>query len=120
MCTACEKEFLRYQEMQAYYDESCQLSVATADSVASFTDKVKAFVAQYPAAQEDPLYSKIRENVQQCWVSITMTIDANTEWDGVTYYDFDGNLIIPTDGDILTGNANEAASRNICIFQYNH
>ena len=90
LCTACEKEVLRYQEMQAYYDESCQLSVATADSVASFTDKVKTFVAQYPAAQEDPLYSKIRENVQQCWLNLTIVV--NTEWDGVTLKSATNNL----------------------------
>ena len=110
LCTSCEKEVTRYAEMQAYYTESCQLPVATADSVSRFAHKVSDFVTLYPAAQEDPLYPQIQENIQKSW--FRLKIEVNTEWDGETYFDLDGNLLIPTEGEMPEGDANQAASRS--------
>ena len=110
LLTSCEKEVTTYPELQAFYQESCQLPVATADSVSRFAHKVDQFVGTYPAALGDPLYPQIQENIQKSWFRIK--IDINTEWDGETYFDLDGNLLIPTEGEKPEGDASEAASRS--------
>ena len=83
---SCEKEVVRYQEMVEYHAESMNLPAATADSVTSFAQKVQLFVSQHPAAAEDPLYPKIQQNTEQCWLRIKMT--ANPDWDGENDVEF--------------------------------
>ena len=66
--------------MQAYYAESCNLGVATTDSVQRFTQKFDAFVAQHTDAADDPLYDRICDNIQSAWLRLNIAI--NDEWDG--------------------------------------
>ena len=82
LCLACSKETSRssYPEMQAYYAESCHLGVAVADSVARFSQKVDAFVTQHTDAQQDPLYTRIQQNIQTACTRLGIYI--NDEWDG--------------------------------------
>jgi len=84
--TSCEKEVQRYDEMRLYHGESLTLHQVSADSVVRFSDKVKAFVARYPAAAEDPLYPEIRANIRAALVTFTITVD--DEWDGETYISY--------------------------------
>lgn len=77
--TSCEKEYMRYAEMQAYYDESCHLFMASTDSVTRFSDKVEAFVGTHPDAKEDVLYPQIQKNIEQYNLGLTITF--NDDWD---------------------------------------
>ncbi|MBR2113436.1 MAG: hypothetical protein IJ929_02050 [Prevotella sp.] len=72
--------------MQAYYAESCNLSVATTDSIRHFSQKVNAFVTSHSDAVEDPLYPKIKENIRAVSFRLIITID--DEWDGEYYMNF--------------------------------
>lgn len=85
---ACSKEtsISCYPEMQAYYAESCNLSVATTDSIRHFSQKVNAFVTSHSDAVEDPLYPKIKENIRAVSFRLIITID--DEWDGEYYMNF--------------------------------
>ena len=67
---SCEKEVLRYAEMEQYYEESIGLAQTSPDSISSFSRKVDAFVTLYPAAKEDPLYPEIKANIRQAWLNI--------------------------------------------------
>jgi hypothetical protein len=84
--TSCEKEVQRYDEMRLYHGESLTLHQVQADSVVRFSDKVKAFVARYPAAAEDPLYPEIRANIRAALVTFTITVD--DEWDGEIHLEY--------------------------------
>ena len=64
--------------MQAYYAESCNLGVATTDSVQHFTQKVNTFVTQHTDASADPLYPRIQENIRSASFRLNITID--DEW----------------------------------------
>ena len=77
---ACSKDtsVSHYPEMQAYYAESCNLGVATTDSVQHFTQKVNTFVTQHTDASADPLYPKIVGNIQSACFRLNITID--DEW----------------------------------------
>ena len=85
---ACSKEtsISSYPEMQAYYVESCNLGVATTDSIRHFSQKVNAFVTSHADAVEDPLYPKIKENIRAVSFRLSITIDE--EWDGEYYMNF--------------------------------
>ena len=88
LCFACSKEtsVSSYPEMQAYYVESCNLGVATTDSIRHFSQKVNAFVTSHADAVEDPLYPKIKENIRT--VSLRITINVGDEWEGEYYTTF--------------------------------
>ena len=83
---SCEKEVVRYEEMAQYHQESLSLPSVATDSVSRFSQKVTAFVAQHPAAAEDPLYPEIQQNIRQALLRITITID--DEWDGEIHRNF--------------------------------
>ena len=80
VCFSCSEEtsVSQYPEMQAYYDESCNLGVATTDSVQHFTQKVNTFVTQHTDAANDPLYPQIVGNIQSACFRLNITID--DEW----------------------------------------
>ena len=63
--SSCDQEEPRYAEMVEYHAESCHLPSASVDSIGRFSGKVKAFVAQHPAAKKDPLYPEIVQNIRQ-------------------------------------------------------
>lgn len=81
LCLACSKETSRmsYPEMQAYYAESCNLGVAASDSIARFRQKVDTFVTQHADAKDDPLYSRIVDNIKSAWVRLNMNL--GDDWD---------------------------------------
>lgn len=80
MCLACSKEtsVSSYPEMQAYYVESCHLSVAATDSVQRFMQKVDTFVTRHTDAKQDPLYPRIQENIRSASFRLNITVD--DEW----------------------------------------
>ena len=84
LCLACSKETSvsqpQYPEMQAYYVESCHLSVAATDSVQRFMQKVETFVTHHTDAKQDPLYPRIQENIRSA--SFRLNINVDDEWDG--------------------------------------
>ena len=86
LTASCQKEQTRYPEIQAYHAESQNLRVATADSVALFSQKVKTFVVHHPDATQDPLYPVIQQNIRQNLLRLHITI--NGEWDGETTIEF--------------------------------
>ena len=86
LTASCEKEVTRYPEIQAYHAESQNLRVATADSVALFSQKVKTFVVHHPDATQDPLYPVIQQNIRQNLLRLSITI--NDEWDDDIYQQF--------------------------------
>ena len=77
---------MRYEEMRQYHQESLTLQQVSTDSVTRFSSKVTTFVVAHPAAQEDPLYPEIQQNIHQATLRITITID--DEWDGVEHINF--------------------------------
>lgn len=83
---SCSKEVMRYAEIRQYHAESLTLHAVTTDSVTRFSEKVNFFVAQHPAAKEDPLYPEIQQNISQSLLRITLTI--NDEWAGKEYINF--------------------------------
>ena len=82
LCLACSKETSvsqpQYPEMQAYYVESCHLSVAATDSVQRFMQKVDTFVTRHSDAKQDPLYPRIQENIRSA--SFRLNINVDDEW----------------------------------------
>ena len=86
LTASCQKEQTRYPEIQAYHAESQNLRVATADSVAHFSQKVKTFVVHHPDATQDPLYPVIQQNIRQNLLRLHITI--NSDWDGETNISF--------------------------------
>ena len=86
LSASCQKEQTRYPEIQVYHAESLNLRVATADSVALFSQKVKTFVVHHPDATQDPLYPVIQQNIRQNLLRLHITI--NDEWDGETTIEF--------------------------------
>ena len=86
LTASCEKELTRYPEIQAYHQESLNLTVASADSVGKFSTKVRTFVAHHPDAAQDPLYPAIEQNIRQNLLRLSITID--DEWDGETTIEF--------------------------------
>ena len=82
LCPACSKETsisqYQYPEMQAYYAESCHLSVAATDSVQRFMQKVDTFVTHHTDAKQDPLYPRIQENIRSA--SFRLNINVDDEW----------------------------------------
>jgi hypothetical protein len=80
LCLACSKEtsISQYPEMQAYYVESCHLSVAATDSVPRFMQKVDTFVTRHSDAKQDPLYPRIQENIRSA--SFRLNINVDDEW----------------------------------------
>ena len=86
LTASCQKEQTRYPEIQVYHAESLNLRVATADSVALFSQKVKTFVVHHPDATQDPLYPVIQQNIRQNLLRLHITI--NGEWDGETTIEF--------------------------------
>ena len=80
--------------MQAYYQESCALPQCTLDSVRCFSQKVNTFVTAHPAAQDDPVYPKIQDNIRTASLRLTITI--RDEWDGETYINYrtEGDSIV--------------------------
>lgn len=83
---SCEKELTHYPEIVAYHAESKTLDVATSDSIGKFNVKVKTFVAQHPAATQDPLYPEIQKNIKANLLRLSITI--HDEWDGETTIEF--------------------------------
>ena len=79
LAVSCEKDLVRYEEMVQLHQESCGLPAVTADSVVRFTDKVDAFVTLHPAAQEDPLYPAIRQNIRAA--SLRLKLYVEEEWE---------------------------------------
>lgn len=76
--SSCEKDLMRYEEMRQYHQESLTLQQVTTDSVTRFSSKVSTFVASHPAAQEDPLYPEIQENIRLATLRIAVILDE--EW----------------------------------------
>ena len=66
--------------MQGYFDESQGLSGASSDSISRFSQKVETFTTRISAAKNDPLYTRIQENIKL--VSLNITITINDEWAG--------------------------------------
>ena len=88
LCFACSKKtsVSQYPEMQGYFAESCNLGVATTDSVQRFTQKFDAFVAQHTDAADDPLYARICDNIQNACARLNITV--NDDWDGENHLNF--------------------------------
>lgn len=82
---SCEKEVLRYDELSQFHTESLQLASVPADSVNRFAQKVAAFVAAHPDAEDDPLYPAIQQIIQQ---NLRIRIIIDDEWDGEIHVNF--------------------------------
>lgn len=112
IATSCEKEVERYEEMESFHAESLTLPDVSLDSVARFTEKVNAFVRRIPAAHEDPLFPSICANIRKSLLRFNIYVDDS--WDGIMYFDFNGNPIepstlnIPIPDDAPEGDAGEA------------
>lgn len=73
--------------MKDYFEESQGLSQASTDSVARFSTKVNEFTTRIPEAKNDPLYTRIQENIRMATLRITIKIE--DEWAGEKVISFD-------------------------------
>ena len=94
---SCTEESESISTLQQYHLESLALGQVSADSVARFQQKVAAYIAQNPAAADDPVCEAIRQNIRQNF--IRLKIELNPEWDGIDTYDFDGRPISDSPSD---------------------
>lgn len=85
----CEKVILNedFSEMRGFYAESCSLSTVSLDSVKSFKRKVDAYTAIFPASKETSLYPKIKENIRNA--SLRITLECDSTWDEPITINFD-------------------------------
>ncbi len=74
--------------MKDYFEESQGLSQASTDSVARFSKKVNEFTTRIPEAKNDPLYTRIQENIRLATLRITIKIE--DEWAGEKVINFNG------------------------------
>ncbi len=84
MVIGCEKDIASY--MENYYTDSMGLQDVSLDSVNVFSTKVENYVIKFPEEKANPLYPKIRNNIINA--SIRITIECDTTWDGETHINF--------------------------------
>lgn len=73
LITSCEKEITppAYQsQLQRYHTESLALQQVTADSVHRFQMKVESLAVTYPEVTSEELYTKIRQNIYDAYLTI--------------------------------------------------
>ena len=73
LITSCEKEITppAYQsQLLSYHTESLALRQVTADSVHRFQMKVESLAVTYPEVTSEELYTKIRQNIYDAYLTI--------------------------------------------------
>lgn len=73
--------------LEDYFYESQGLKQASNDSIRCFSEKVKTFANCTPSAKNDPLYTRIQENIRLATLRITIKIE--DEWAGEKVISFD-------------------------------
>ncbi len=77
----CESyEYPQNEVLKGYFEESKGLSHASTDSISRFSAKVNEFTTRIPEAKNDPLYTRIQENIRLATLRITIKIE--DEWAG--------------------------------------
>ena len=77
--TSCEHlEDPSHSILEDYFYESQGLKQASNDSIQCFSEKVKTFANCTPSAKNDPLYTRIQENIRLATLRITIKIE--DEW----------------------------------------
>ena len=86
--TSCEHlEDPSHSILEDYFYESQGLKQASNDSIRCFSEKVKTFANCTPSAKNDPLYTRIQENIRLATLRITIKIE--DEWAGEKVISFD-------------------------------
>ena len=73
--------------LKGYFEESKGLFQASTDSISRFSAKVNEFTTRIPEAKNDPLYTRIQENIRLATLRITIKIE--DEWEGEKVISFD-------------------------------
>ena len=73
--------------LEDYFYESQGLKQVSNDSIRCFSEKVKTFANCTPSAKNDPLYTRIQENIRLATLRITIKIE--DEWAGEKVISFD-------------------------------
>lgn len=73
--------------LEDYFYESQGLKQVSNDSIRCFSEKVKTFANCTPSAKNDPLYTRIQENIRMATLRITIKIE--DEWAGEKVISFD-------------------------------
>ena len=85
---SCESyEDPQNEVLKGYFEESKGLFQASTDSISRFSAKVKEFTTRIPEAKNDPLYTRIQENIRMATLRITIKIE--DEWAGEKVISFD-------------------------------
>lgn len=85
---SCESyEYPQNEVLKGYFEESKGLSQASTDSISRFSAKVNEFTTRIPEAKNDPLYTRIQENIRLATLRITIKIE--DEWEGEKVISFD-------------------------------
>ena len=85
---SCESyEDPQNEVLKGYFEESKGLFQASTDSISRFSEKVKTFANCTPSAKNDPLYTRIQENIRMATLRITIKIE--DEWAGEKVISFD-------------------------------
>ena len=88
---SCETyEYPQNEVLKGYFEESKGLFQASTDSIFRFSAKVNEYTTRIPAAKNDPLFSKIQENIKLAKLKITLTIA--DEWEDEVVISFNDNL----------------------------
>ena len=85
---SCESyEYPQNEVLKGYFEESKGLFQASTDSISRFSAKVNEFTTRIPEAKNDPLYTRIQENIRLATLRITIKIE--DEWAGEKVISFD-------------------------------
>ena len=97
VCFSCSEEtsVSQYPEMQAYYAESCNLGVTSADSIVRFVHKFGGYVKANPASTNDQYYQPTYDNMVHAGslfgltiTSVTTGIKLETDWEDENVVNF--------------------------------
>ena len=72
--------------LEGYFHESEGLKQASNDSIRCFSEKVDAFTKCTPSAKNDPLYTKIQENIRGAMLQLQLNIE--DDWGEDIYIHF--------------------------------
>ena len=85
---SCESyEYPQNEVLKGYFEESKGLFQASTDSISRFSAKVNEFTTRIPEAKNDPLYTRMQENIRLATLRITIKIE--DEWAGEKVISFD-------------------------------
>jgi len=84
---SCESyEDPQNEVLKGYFEESKGLFQASNDSIRCFSEKVDAFTKCTPSAKNDPLYTKIQENIRGAMLQLQLNIE--DDWGEDIYIHF--------------------------------